>query len=59
MRVLIGLDGKVIKACALDGPALLKEASENAALKSRVKPYLLNGKPQYVERTITFRFVLH
>jgi outer membrane biosynthesis protein TonB len=58
MRVLVGLDGKVLKACALEGPAILREASEKAAMKSTFAPLLLNGKPRYFERTVVFRFVL-
>jgi outer membrane biosynthesis protein TonB len=58
VRVLVGLDGKVLKACALEGPAILMEASEKAAMKSTFAPLLLNDKPRYFERTVVFRFVL-
>lgn len=58
VRVLVGMDGKVLKACALEGPAILMEASEKAAMKSSFAPLLLNGKPRYFERTVVYRFVL-
>lgn len=58
VKVLVGLDGKVLKACAQKGPSLLLKTSAEAALKSRFHPVLLNDRPQYVERTITFVFKL-
>jgi hypothetical protein len=58
VKVLVGLDGKVLRSCAIQGPALLRIASEEAALKCKFMPILLNEKPQYIERMITYNFVL-
>jgi TonB family protein len=58
VKVLVGLDGKVLKACAQKGPPPLLKASVEAALNCRFMPLLLNNKPRYVERTITFNYVL-
>jgi hypothetical protein len=58
VRVLIGLDGKVLKACPQKGPALLLKSAKVASLNSTFAPVLINEQPRYVERTLVFRFVL-
>lgn len=56
VRVLIDESGKVIKACAVDGPASFYDVSEKAALGARFTPTLKNGKPVKVVGLVTYKF---
>jgi hypothetical protein len=58
VKLLVGPEGNVLKSCAIQGPTPLRIASEEAGLKCKFTPILLNEKPQYVERMITYNFVL-
>ena len=60
VRILINNKGEVEQACALDGPAPLREAAEVAARKWRFRPPLLNGEPwaTYIDETLQFQFVI-
>lgn len=56
VKVLIGETGKVIRACAVEGPPLLRRVSELAALKSLFTPTLLSGQPVKVTGVITYSY---
>ena len=57
VRVTIGEDGKVINACAVDGPSALAQVSENAALRALFTPTTLDGIPVKVAGAIHYNFV--
>lgn len=56
VMVMINETGKVIRACALSGPALLRDSAIGAALKARFTPTLLDGKAVKVRGTINYNF---
>lgn len=58
VKILVDEDGRVVKAEAVSGPALLREASVAAALQTRYVPTLLSGQPVKVSGFVTYRFVL-
>jgi hypothetical protein len=66
VKILKNRDGLVVKACAIAGNPLLRKAAEAAALKCHFEPILLNNERfprtndrfQYIEDTITYKFVL-
>ena len=45
VRVLVNQDGVVTRACVRKGHRLLREASIDAALRSRYLPVLINDRP--------------
>ena len=51
--------GGVSKAEAVIGPALLREAAEDAAREARFSPTWLSGQPMRVSGLITYNFVLN
>ena len=55
--VTITDEGKVIRACAVNGHPLLWDAAERAALASEFAPTMLNGKPVKVTGVIGYNFV--
>lgn len=57
VKVTINEQGKVVRACAMKGPALLWIASEHAAYASEFAPTELNGQPVKVTGVITYNFV--
>lgn len=57
VQVLIDESGKVVRACAVEGPNLLMKASESSAMRSRFSPTRLDGKPVKVIGTITYNFM--
>ncbi len=57
VQVLINEEGKVVKAEAVEGHRLLREASEQAARKSKFKPTLVDGKPVKAKGFIVYNFV--
>lgn len=57
VRVLIDESGKVIRACAIEGPNLLMKVSESAAYHSRFSPTQLAGTPVKVNGVIVYNFV--
>jgi protein TonB len=57
VRVVIDETGKVIRACAVQGPSLLMRNSEAAAYNARFTPTKLSGQPVKVTGLITYNFV--
>lgn len=55
--VTITEEGKVIRACAVNGHPLLWEAAERAARASKFAPTMLNGKSVKVTGVINYNFV--
>jgi TonB family protein len=58
VQVVIDEDGKVVSARALEGPPILKQASERAAFQARFSPTILGGQRVKVSGVITYNFVL-
>ena len=58
MRVLIGLDGSVLRLVLENGPPELAPAALSAARRWRYKLTLLNGKPCYIISLVDVNFVL-
>ncbi|MEZ5429323.1 MAG: energy transducer TonB [Pyrinomonadaceae bacterium] len=56
VQVLIDEQGNVVSAKALSGHPLLQQAAEQAAMKAKFKPTLLEGNPVKVSGTITYIF---
>jgi periplasmic protein TonB len=58
VEVIIDLNGKVISAKAVKGPAFLTGAAEAAARQAKFTPTLLSGQPVKVSGIITYNFSL-
>ena len=58
LDVVVGSNGLVKFAKAIDGDRLLQSAAEEAVLRWRYKPYVLNGEPVSVSTTVQVRFRL-
>lgn len=58
VNVLVGKDGRVKKALAMDGPDLFRKAAVEAALRARFKPALQGRNPVEVWVLIPFNFEL-
>jgi protein TonB len=58
VQILVDESGKVISARAVSGHPLLRQASEQAAMRTRFSPTKLSGVPVKVTGTITFNFTL-
>jgi len=58
VNVLVDETGRVLQACAVSGPRLLRAASERAAYAARFSPTLLAGTPVKVRGIITYNYVL-
>lgn len=58
VEVVIDENGKVISANATNGPATLRDAATQAALRARFSPTKLSGQPVKVFGTISYRFAL-
>lgn len=58
VQVLIDEEGKVIQAKATSGHVLLVPAAQNAALRARFSPTILNDQKVKVSGVITYNFVL-
>ncbi len=58
VNVLVGKDGRVKRAVAIDGPELFREAAVEAARKARFKPALQGRNPVEVWVIIPFNFEL-
>ncbi len=50
--------GKVVAATASSGPAILRDAAVQAALKARFSPTKLSGQPVKVSGMINYKFAL-
>jgi tetratricopeptide (TPR) repeat protein len=57
VQVLIDENGRVLRACAVEGPSLLMKVSESAAYRSKFTPTTLEGMPVKVNGTIIYNFV--
>jgi periplasmic protein TonB len=58
VQILVDESGKVISAHAINGHMTLTKAAEEAAMRARFTPTLLNEKPIKVQGVITYNFVL-
>jgi TonB family protein len=58
VKILIGEDGRVASAEAVNGHPLLQEAAVEAARLARFSPVIVSGRPVKVESIITYNFVL-
>jgi TonB family protein len=56
VRVLVDENGKVVSALALNGPAVLRQAAEEAARKAVFNPFVENGITVRVSGTLTYDF---
>ena len=56
--VILDETGKVVAANATSGPAPLREAAVQAALKARFSPTKLSGQPVKVSGVINYKFAL-
>jgi len=56
--VILDETGKVVSASASSGPAILREAAIQAALKARFSPTKLSGQPVKVSGVINYKFAL-
>jgi len=57
VRVLVNGTGTPVKACAVSGPVPLRPAAEDAALRFRFVPLLVNGKAvRFMVHKLTFNF---
>lgn len=56
LHAIIDPQGKVDKLSVVSGPGVLRDASLTAVRQWTYKPYLLNGRPQSVETTVTVNF---
>lgn len=56
VRVIIDQEGNVVFAKAVEGHPLLRQASENAAVKSKFATTLLEGQPVEVSGIIVYNF---
>lgn len=56
VQVTIDEQGNVISANAVSGPALLKQASEQAARRAKFRPTLLSDQPVKVTGIIVYKF---
>jgi len=57
IEILIGEDGTVLRAGAVDGALTLQLAARAAACDARFNPTLLNGRPVQVEGTLAYNFM--
>jgi TonB family protein len=56
--VVLDESGKVVSAIATSGPATLRDAAVQAALKARFSPTKLSGQPVKVSGVINYKFAL-
>lgn len=57
VQVWIDEAGRVLRTCAVSGPAKLRRTSELAAYQARFSPTKLDGKPVKVSGVITYNYV--
>jgi protein TonB len=58
VQITVDEGGRVSEAEATSGPALLRDAAEDAARDARFSPTLLSGQPVKVSGVITYNFLL-
>ena len=59
LEVLVGRDGRVENAKAMNGPTPLRQAAIDAVKQWEWEPFLLNSSPIRVRTRVTLRFDLH
>lgn len=57
VKILIDVDGLVLRAQAIDGPAILQPGSRYAACEAKFRPTTLKGAPTMVSGVITYNYV--
>ena len=57
VQVLIDESGKVVRACAVEGPGVLMRVSEISAYHAQFTPTLIEKRPVKVTGFITYRFI--
>ncbi len=57
VQVLVDESGNVISAKAISGNALLRPASEKAAMEAKFTPTLVDEKPAQVSAVLVYNFV--
>jgi protein TonB len=58
VQVVLDETGKVVSATATSGPAILRDAAVQAALRAKFSPTKLSGQPVKVSGTINYKFAL-
>jgi TonB family protein len=58
MATMIDDQGKITKLTVVSGPEKLRDAALDAVNQWTYKPYLLNGKPVFVQTQITVNFTI-
>ncbi len=58
MKALISDEGKIMKLTVVSGAEKLRDAATTAVNQWKYKPYLLNGKPVFVDTVIVVNFAL-
>jgi protein TonB len=58
VEVVIDTNGKVMSVNAVKGPALLRQAAEQAAKQAKFTPTLLSGQPVKITGIITYNFTI-
>ena len=58
VEVELDVEGNVVSAEATSGHAMLRQAAEDAAKKSKFKPAMFNGEPIKAKGVITYNFTL-
>jgi TonB family protein len=58
VETLVGRDGSVVRAQAISGDPLLREAAEQAVYGRRYRPYVVNDIPMAVRTLVTVNFRL-
>lgn len=58
VQILVDERGNVVSAQPTNGPLLLQQAAQQAALRARFTPTILNGTPVKVSGVIYYNFVL-
>ena len=58
VEVILDETGKVVSANATSGPAILRDAAIQAALRARFSPTKLSGQPVKVSGVINYKFAL-
>jgi outer membrane biosynthesis protein TonB len=56
LDIEIGLKGEVLHPTIISGPARLHQAGLNAVRKYKYRPYILKGKPVFVETQVAITF---
>jgi len=58
LDVVVGRDGSVVQARAMNGPDVLAQAAIDAVRWWKFQPYVVQGKPAVVETTVAVEFKL-